>query len=118
MTRSFSPSPSPGRPAEQIAFCMFLRPGLAQEYRRRHDLIWPELVRLLGDSGVRDYSIHLDESTHMLFAVLRRTPDHRMDRLPEHPVMQRWWAHMADLMLTNEDRSPVVRALVPMFHLD
>ena len=40
-----------------------------------------------------------------------------MDDLPAHPVMRRWWAHMADLMATNPDGSPVVTPLIPMFHL-
>lgn len=103
---------------EQIAFRMFLNPGQADEYRRRHDALWPELAALLRDSGIRDYSIFLDEATHVLYAVLRRTPDHTMAALPSHPVMQRWWAHMGDLMRTNADGSPVVEPLAPMFHLD
>ena len=103
---------------EQIAFKMHLHPGRADEYRRRHDAIWPELVELLHASGVRDYSIFLDEPTGTLFAVLRRTADHRIDTLPAEAVMQRWWAHMADIMATHPDHSPVVTPLVPMFHLD
>ena len=52
-----------------------------------------------------------------LFAVLWRTDDHRMDDLPAHPVMRRWWAHMADIMATQPDGAPVAVPLVPMFHL-
>jgi len=103
---------------EKIAFRMFLNPGQAAEYRRRHDAIWPELAALLRASGIADYSIFLDEQHHVLFAVLRRRADHTMDRLPDHPVMRRWWAHMADLMRTHPDGSPVVEPLPPMFHLD
>lgn len=99
------------------AFRMQLNPGAAEEYRRRHDAIWPELAALLHQAGVRDYSIHLDKESHALFAVMWRAEDHGMDALPDHPVMQRWWAHMADLMQTNPDGSPVVVPLVPMFHL-
>lgn len=103
---------------EQIAFKMQLNPGQTAEYSRRHDAIWPELSALLRDVGVRDYSIFLDEDTGILFAVLRRTPDHRMEQLPHTEIMQRWWRHMADIMLTQPDGSPRVTALQPMFHLD
>jgi len=103
---------------EQAAFTMFLRPGQAEEYRRRHDAIWPELAQALHDSGIRDYSIFLDPGTHVLFAVLRRTAGHTSDQLPQREVMQRWWRYMADLMETNADGSPRQGALVPMFHLD
>ncbi len=103
---------------EKYAFRMFLNPGAVDEYKRRHDMIWPELVALLKDSGIADYSIFLDEPTHTLFAVLRRIPGHTMDRLPEHPVMRRWWTHMADLMRTHPDGAPVAEALPCLFHLD
>ena len=102
---------------QQIAFKMQLKPGHAAEYQRRHDAIWPELASLLHESGVRDYSIFLDEETGALFAVLRRMDGHTMEALPQHPVMRRWWAHMADLMETQADASPVAVPLLPMFHL-
>jgi L-rhamnose mutarotase len=104
--------------SEKIAFRMWLNPGQAAEYRRRHDALWPELAALLRESGISDYSIFLDEGQHALFAVLRRRVDHSMAQLPEHPLMQRWWAHMADLMRTNPDGSPVVEPLPCLFHLD
>jgi L-rhamnose mutarotase len=102
---------------ETIAFRMQIKPGAAAEYQRRHDAIWPELAALLRESGVRDYRIFLDPATGALFAVLSRTPDHRMDRLAEQPVMQRWWAHMADIMDSHPDGAPVVTPLSQVFHL-
>lgn len=41
------------------AFRMNLNPGQADEYRRRHDEIWPELAQALLDAGVVDYRIFL-----------------------------------------------------------
>jgi len=102
---------------EAIAFKMFLLPGNAAEYRRRHDQIWPELLELLREAGVSDYSIFLDEETHTLFAVLRRTPGHKMNTLPQSELMQRWWRHMADIMQTNGDGSPRQQPLESMFHM-
>ena len=68
---------------EKFAFKMRLNPGATDEYRKRHDEIWPELVGLLKDAGISDYSIHLDEETHILFGVLWRTEDHGMEDLPK-----------------------------------
>jgi L-rhamnose mutarotase len=103
---------------EKYAFRMFLNPGCVAEYKKRHDEIWPELSALLTQAGVRDYSIYLDEEHHVLFAVLRRLPGHTMDALPSHPVMQRWWVHMADIMRANHDGSPVAEPLPCLFHMD
>jgi len=102
---------------QKCAFRMRLNPGREAEYRRRHDAIWPDLAALLKNSGISDYSIHLDRETGLLFAVLWRTDDHAMDDLPRHPVMRRWWAHMADIMESNPDGSPVVAPLETVFHL-
>lgn len=103
---------------EKYAFKMKLNEGMAAVYRKRHDDIWPELVKLLREAGVSDYSIHLDSETHSLFGVLWRRSDHSMDTLSEHPLMQKWWNYMADIMETNPDNEPVAIPLETVFHLD
>jgi L-rhamnose mutarotase len=102
---------------ERHVFRMRLNPGMEAEYTRRHDEIWPELVELLHEAGVSDYSIHLDPETNLLIGVLTRPADHTMDNLPNHPVMQKWWAHMADIMETDPDNAPVAVPLTRVFHL-
>ena len=104
--------------AEKYAFRMKLNPGMKAEYIRRHDEIWPELVTLLKDAGMSDYSIHLDEETNALFGVLWRGHDHTMADLPNHPVMKRWWAHMADIMETKPDNEPVAVPLETVFRME
>lgn len=103
---------------QKFAFKMHLTPGMEAEYKKRHDEIWPELVALLKQAGVSDYSIHLDTETNILFGVLWRTDDHTMDDLPSHPVMQKWWAHMADIMQTHDDNEPVAKQLKPVFYME
>lgn len=103
---------------EKIAFVMQLKPGYEEEYRRRHDEIWPELVELLRDAGVSDYSIFLHPETLQLFGVLKRSDNHRMTDLPKTAVMQKWWNHMADIMDTESDKSPVSMPLQKVFHLE
>ena len=103
---------------EKYAFKMKLNPGMEAEYRKRHDEIWPELVALLKDAGISDYSIHLDPETDILFGVLWRQDGHKMDDLPNHPVMRKWWAHMADVMATKPNNEPVATPLTTVFHMD
>ncbi|WP_027330719.1 L-rhamnose mutarotase [Marinimicrobium agarilyticum] len=103
---------------EKIAFVMQLKPGCEQEYEKRHDEIWPELVEELRAAGVSDYSIFLHPQTFQLFGVLKRTENHRMSELPETDVMQKWWRHMADIMETEPDNSPVSVPLNNVFHLE
>jgi L-rhamnose mutarotase len=102
---------------QRIAFVMKLFPGNEGEYRRRHDALWPELAELLHDTGIREYSIFLAESTGQLFGYLRIDEALKLDDLPGHPVMQRWWAYMQDIMETNADHSPVSMPLKEVFYL-
>lgn len=103
---------------QNYAFKMQLIPGNEAEYKKRHDLIWPELVELLREAGISDYSIHLDRTSGELFGVLKRPEKHRMDELPLEPIMQRWWASMADIMDTKNNNEPVVKELEQVFQLD
>ena len=101
----------------RVAFKMKLHPGQEAEYKRRHDALWPELEDLLRRTGIRDYSIFLDEKTLDLFGVLNMDAPARLDDLPRHPVMQKWWAYMADIMETNPDHSPVSVPLQEVFYM-
>ena len=100
------------------AFTMKLKPGFQAEYHRRHDEIWPDLVRELETAGVSDYSIYLDESTLTLFAFQKLKDHHTAGLLPSREIVKKWWKYMADLMECNPDNSPVVVPLREVFHMD
>ncbi len=102
---------------KRVAFKMQLIAGQAKEYKRRHDQLWPELKQLLHQTGIRDYAIYLDEETNTLFGVMKLENQEAMEKLPEHPVMQKWWAYMKDIMLTHPDHSPVSIPLKEVFYL-
>lgn len=97
---------------------MKLKPGCKEEYRKRHDRIWPELAEIISNSGVTDYSIFLDEETDTLFAVQRVSGNQGSQDLGSNPVVQKWWRHMADIMETNPDKSPVTVPLTELFHME
>lgn len=102
----------------RIAFKMKLKPGCAEEYKKRHDEIWPELKQLLKDGGISDYSIFLDHETNTLFAVQKQDGEVSSLDLGPLPIVQKWWKYMADIMETNDDFSPVTAPLNEVFHLD
>ena len=93
---------------------MRLKPGMADEYRRRHDAIWPELVREHRDCGIHDYSIFFDAATDTLFAFCKLDDDGTFADMPEDDVVKRWWKYNADLIaavmiqLSGCNRSAVI----------
>jgi L-rhamnose mutarotase len=102
---------------KRLGFKMMLFEGKEDEYKKRHDEIWPELVTLLKDTGIEDYSIFLDPQTLTLFGVLKVSDELAMENLPQHAVMKGWWAYMKDIMDSNEDGSPVSIPLKEVFYL-
>lgn len=100
---------------ERQAFRMKLKPGFEKEYRKRHDEIWPELSKALGDAGISDYSIFLDASDGSLFAVRKLSEDNTASGLASNPIVRRWWDFMADIMEVNPDNSPVEVPLNEVF---
>ena len=102
---------------QRIAFKMKLFKGKEDEYKKRHDAIWDELKELLKQTGISDYSIFLDTETNDLFGVLKVEDSMKLDELPNHPVMKKWWSYMKDIMETNEDGSPVSIGMSEVFYL-
>jgi L-rhamnose mutarotase len=105
------------KPMEKVAFKMKLKPGLKEEYKKRHDEIWPELSALLKANGISDYTIFLEEETNVLFGVQKLSGQSSQD-LGATEIVKKWWAYMADIMETNPDNSPVSTPLTQVFHLD
>ena len=100
-----------------VAFKMKLKPGFKDAYKRRHDAIWPELKQWLKASGITDYRIFLDEETDTLFAVQKQAGETSSQDLGDNPIVQKWWAYMADIMVTHSDNSPISMPLEEMFYL-
>jgi L-rhamnose mutarotase len=103
---------------KRIAFKMKLNEGQREEYKKRHDEIWPELSVLLKQTGISEYSIFLDEETNTLFAFQKVSGDGSSQDLSSNPIVQKWWKFMADIMETNSDFSPVTKQLKEVFYMD
>jgi L-rhamnose mutarotase len=105
----------------RFAFKMFLKPGFEAEYEKRHAAIWPELVKMIKDSGVGNYSIYWDRDTNILFGYQECFGEGNSQDTSNgiDPITQKWWDMMADIMEVNpEDNSPVTIPLKEVFHLD
>ncbi|HZH71523.1 MAG TPA: L-rhamnose mutarotase [Mariniphaga sp.] len=102
---------------KRIAFKMYLKPGQKNEYIRRHNDIWPELSKLLNESGINEYSIFLDEETNTLFAFQNLIGENSSQDMGNQEIVQKWWNYMADIMETNDDKSPVTVPLEEVFYM-
>ena len=89
-----------------------------EEYKKRHDELWPEMKKTLKEHGAHNYSIFLDEETGQLFAYVEVENEEKWKQIAQTEVCQKWWKYMEPIMETNEDHSPVAKELREVFHLD
>ena len=103
---------------KRFGFKMKLLPGFREEYRKRHSEIWPELVSLLKNEGIGNYSIFLDVETNTLFAYQEQSGESSSQDLGNTEIVKKWWKYMADIMETNTDNSPVSIPLDQVFYME
>ena len=102
---------------KRFGFKMRLLSGCKEEYKKRHDEIWPELVKLLRNEDIGNFSIFFDEETNILFAYQEQKGNSSSQDLGKTEIVQRWWKYMADIMETNPDDSPVSIPLEQVFYM-
>ncbi len=100
------------------AFVMSVNAGSEEEYEQRHRPIWPELEAVLKEHGVDNYSIFLNAESRQLFAYVEIEDETRWNAIAQTAVCRKWWAHMKDIMPSNEDNSPISAELREVFHID
>ncbi len=101
----------------RLAFRMKLNAGQKAAYVKRHNEIWGDLVTVLQEAGVSEYSIFLDEETDTLFAFQKVSGEGGSQDLSQNPIIKKWWNFMADIMEVNFDNSPVSIPLEEVFFM-
>lgn len=100
------------------ACIMKLYPGKEEEYKKRHDALWPEMIESIKNDGGGNYSIFLNEKTGELFSYLEVLDEEKWNARGADEMTKKWWDYMADIMETNPDNSPVEIPIKEVFHLD
>ncbi|MCL4119230.1 UNVERIFIED_CONTAM: hypothetical protein GTU68_015080 [Idotea baltica] len=88
-----------------------------EEYKLRHNPIWPELQELLKNHGVHNYSIFLDRENFTLFGYAEIESEEKWNAIGKTAICKKWWTSMKGLMETNEDNSPVSMELEEVFFM-
>lgn len=86
-----------------------LKPGAVAEYNRLHAAVWPEVLEVIHDAHIRNYSIFLKEPENLLFAYWEyHGTDFDADAktMLERPAMKRWWEVCTPLQEALATRKP------------
>lgn len=97
-----------------------------EEYKRLHAAVWPEVLQMIKQCNIRNYSIflrRLDNGQHYLFSYFEYTgTDFAADmaKMAADPVTQRWWSLCKPCQRPLPDRGPDEwwASMEEVFHLD
>ncbi|MBM3802870.1 MAG: L-rhamnose mutarotase [Acidimicrobiia bacterium] len=83
---------------ESMGLLLRLKPGAYQEYKRRHDELWPELAQGLEANQISMMIYHFDG---LLFVHEVAASKDAWSRMNELPVTARWNQFMAEVLETD-----------------
>ncbi len=83
---------------ERYAWKGRIKPGMREEYVRRHDLIWPELADVLKEAGICNYTIWNTGDELFGYYECEKGADYAARIQAESPVVDRWNAYMKDVL--------------------
>ena len=100
------------------SFRMTLKEGKLDEYKKKHDNVWPEITEVLTNAGVTNYSIYYHEKDNTLIEYMELKDQNTFDELEKLDILKKWNIYMKDLLVTKskEDATPVVNELTEVFH--
>ncbi|MDP9727475.1 L-rhamnose mutarotase [Alicyclobacillus sp. TC] len=98
----------------RLGFKLQIRPGAEEEYKRRHQVVYPELIEAFQENGIQTYSIFMDGTT--LFAYLEAEDiEQSMQAIERHPANIRWQKYMEDILIADME-GKTVHILSEVFH--
>lgn len=105
---------------KRVGFILKVKQELIEEYKLRHEEVWPEMLDALRRNGWKNYSLFMRDDG-MLFGYFE-TPDSfqsALDGMSKEPINDRWQAEMAPFFEgTGGHADQMMEQLVEVFHLD
>ena len=104
---------------DRYAWKAMLKSGMKEEYKRRHDAIWPEMVALLKAAGIRNYTIWNVGDELFGYYECEKGLDYAASVQAESPIVDKWNQYMDDVMTMPLDPDTGVQPkLERMFFLE
>jgi len=86
----------------RIAERFRLKPGKKEEYKKRHDEIWPEMIQLMRKAGIKNYSIwNAGDDLFGYFEV--DDYSHLVNVMENSDIKKKWDEYMADIIEVDID---------------
>ncbi len=96
--------------AQRFGSVIGLKPEKAEEYIKLHAETWPEILKRIEDSNIRNYSIYLgklDDGNLYLFSYFEyigNDYEGDMKKIADDPKTQEWWKLTDPCQIPQKDR--------------
>jgi L-rhamnose mutarotase len=103
---------------ERVCFLARVRPDRLEEYRERHQSVWPEMRAALTQAGWGNYTLFLTEDG-LLIGYLE-TVDYQaaLVTMEKTEVNERWQAEMSEFFIADGPPDQSFTRIAEVFHLD
>ena len=92
---------------KRMGLVIRLEPSVIAEYKRIHKAVWPEVLKAISDSNIRNYTIFLKEPENLLFAYWEYHGNDfsaDMEKMKAVPRMREWWKITDPMQVPLETR--------------
>ena len=104
---------------QRVCFQLQVRPERLEEYKQRHSVVWPEMLRALADSGWHNYSLFVRDDGLLIGYVETDDLGAAQAAMAATEVNARWQAEMAPLFVDLRGRPDEGFLLLDeVFHLE
>ncbi len=104
---------------EKYAWKGMIKEGMIDEYVRRHNEIWPEMVKVLKDAGIKNYTIWNTGRELFGYYECEKGVEYAAKVQAESPVVDRWNEYMKDILIMEMDPETGAQPLLKkVFTLD
>ncbi len=102
---------------QRICFCLQVKPDKMEEYKARHQAVWPEMLEALRAAGWRNYSLFLRDDGLLIGYLETEDFQAALDAMAKTDVNQRWQAEMAQFFEGQGNPDEQMRPIPHIFHL-
>lgn len=101
---------------ERYAWHAKIKRGFIDEYKKRHDNIWPEMVEVLKEAGICNYSIYLKGNELFGYYECEKGIEYAQKVQSDSEIVQKWNIYMDDILIWDDNN--VQSSLEEVFRLD
>ena len=102
---------------EKYAWRGKIVPGMQEEYKKRHDNIWPEMKEVLAKAGIVNYSIWMQGEELFGYYECEKGVDYAAKVQAESDVVKKWDEYMKDILIMEKDPVTGAQPLLTQFQI-